>query len=73
MPVLQTGAFDRLATSRISGSPSRHRTCDIGINSAALYQLSYRRKKEWQTEKDSNLRMPESKSGALDQLGDRPK
>ncbi len=26
----------------------------------------------WQGKKDSNLRMPESKSGALGQLGDSP-
>ena len=26
----------------------------------------------WQGRKDSNLRMPESKSGALGQLGDSP-
>jgi hypothetical protein len=29
-------------------------------------------KRVWQREKDSNLRMPESKSGALVQLGDPP-
>ena len=30
-------------TNKLSGSPSRTRTCDILVNSQALYRLSYRR------------------------------
>lgn len=54
----------------------------FNLTKIVLYHLTTRawlgdlgfepRPKTWQGYKDSNLGMPESKSGALDQLGDTP-